>query len=99
MKKSRFTETQIASILSESQDLQEATGINVFFCDRKSPWQRSTNETRTDYCDSVSHMAPTCPQFAADLDRIKARINRRPRKTVGQETPQKVLQVRYALTC
>src|ERR1019366_2126878 len=76
-----------------------ATNVKVYFCDPQSPWQRGTNENtngllrqyfpkRTDLSDYTQ----------AELDKVALRLNQRPRKTLGFETPASRLQASVALT-
>ena len=76
-----------------------ATNVKVYFCDPQSPWQRGTNENtngllrqyfpkRTDLSDYTQ----------AELDKVALRLNQRPRKTLGFETPASRLQASVAST-
>jgi IS30 family transposase len=70
-----------------------ATNVQVYFCDPRSPWQRGSNENTNGL---VRQYFPRGTNFArisqAYLNAIALRLNQRPRKTLGFETPADKLQ-------
>ena len=72
-------------------NLKIATGLDIYFCDPHSPWQRGSNETPTDSYANTSPKAAT-PRHAPDeLAAIAAALNGRPRKTLQWQTPAEAL--------
>jgi transposase, IS30 family len=78
--------------LALHQKITEQTGARVFFCDAHSPWQRGSNENMNgllrDYFPKGIDLRDISP---AELERVAAEINNRPRKTLGWARPAQLL--------
>jgi IS30 family transposase len=67
------------------------TGMKVYFCDPKSPWQRGSNEN-TGLLRQYFHKGTSISGFTQEqLDEVAAKLNGRPRQTLGWMTPSEKL--------
>ena len=68
------------------------TGVPVYFCDPRSPWQRGSNENTNgllrQYFPKRSEIAHITQ---ADLDAVAAELNDRPRQTLQWRSPSQAL--------
>jgi len=85
--------------MAKHKDFTVATDVQVYFCDPQSPWQRGTNENTNlllrQYFPRGTDLAPITQ---AQLDQVELRLNQRPRKTLGFQTPASKLQASVAST-
>jgi len=76
-----------------------ATDVKVYFCDPQSPWQRGTNENTNLLLRQYFPRGTDLSGYSqAQLDQVALRLNQRPRKTLGFETPAGKLQASVAST-
>ena len=76
------------------------TEVKVYFCDPQSPWQRGSNENTNGLLRQYfPKRTDLTTHSQADLDEVALRLNQRPRKTLGFQTPADRLQASVALTC
>jgi IS30 family transposase len=68
------------------------TGVAVYFCDPKSPWQRGSNENTNGLLRQYLPRHVSMRDYSQDgLDGIAAELNGRPRQTLGFKTPSEAL--------
>jgi IS30 family transposase len=76
-----------------------ATDVKVYFCDPQSPWQRGTNENTNLLLRQYFPRGTDLSGYSqAQLDQVALRLNERPRKTLGFQTPASKLQASVAST-
>jgi IS30 family transposase len=78
--------------MARHADFTIASGVPVYFCDPRSPWQRGTNENTNgllrQYLPRRSRLAERTQH---ELDQIAAELNGRPRQTLAWKTPSQAL--------
>ena len=85
--------------MAKHKDFTVATDVQVYFCDPQSPWQRGTNEnTNLLLRQYFPRGTDLSVHSQAHLDQIALRLNQRPRKTLGFQTPASKLQASVAST-
>src|ERR1700694_5791892 len=85
--------------MAQHKTFTMATDVKVYFCDPQSPWQRGSHEnTNALLRQHLPKKADLSCYSQSDLDEIALRLNQRPRKTLGFQTPADKLQASVAST-
>jgi IS30 family transposase len=85
--------------MAKHKNFTVATNVKVYFCDPHSPWQRGTNENTNRLLRQYFPKRTDLSRYAqSDLDKVALRLNQRPRKTLGFETPASRLRASVAMT-
>jgi len=68
------------------------TGLQVYFCDPASPWQRGSNENTNGLLRQYFPSGKSVAHYSQEhLDMVAAQLNGRPRETLGWKSPAKKL--------
>lgn len=78
--------------MSEHHRFTVDTGLAVYFCDPKSPWQRGTNENTNGLLRQYFPKGRSLATVTQSrLDEVADQLNGRPRETLGWRTPAAAL--------
>jgi len=85
--------------MAQHAQLRIETGLAIYFCDPRSPWQRGTNENTNGLLRQYFPKGTDISKYSAhELDAVAATLNRRPRKTLDWRTPAEALDELLSLT-
>jgi IS30 family transposase len=80
--------------MAQHPQLRIDTGLQVYFCDPQSPWQRGTNENTNGLLRQYFPRGTDLSRYGADdLAAVAQTVNTRPRKTLGWRTPAEMLDI------
>ena len=77
--------------MAEHAQFSIDSGLTVYFCDPKSPWQRGSNENTNGLLRQYFPKRTSVAVSQEHLDAVAAELNGRPRKTLDWMTPAEKL--------
>jgi IS30 family transposase len=85
--------------MAKHKSFTVATNVKVYFCDPQSPWQRGSNENTNGLLRQYFPKRTDLSGYSqSELDKVALRLNQRPRKTLGFQTPADTLRASVATT-
>lgn len=78
--------------MAQHARLRVDSGLEIYFCDPQSPWQRGSNENTNGLLRQYFPKGTDLSRYTVgELDAVAHALNTRPRKTLGWKTPAEVL--------
>jgi IS30 family transposase len=78
--------------MAQHQQLKLDTGMAIYFCEPRSPWQRGTNENTNGLLRQYFPKGTDLSRHHAhDLAAVASTLNNRPRKVLGWRTPAEAI--------
>ena len=82
------------------KELSAETGMDIYFCDPYSPWQRGSNENTNHLLRQYFPKGSSFNDFNdSQLTFVVNRLNNRPRKRLGYKTPFEVISLYLSKCC
>jgi IS30 family transposase len=79
--------------MAQHAQLKIDTGLEIYFCDPQSPWQRGTDENTNGLLRQYFPKGTDISRYSErELDAVANALNCRPRKTLGWKTPGEALE-------
>ena len=78
--------------MAQHQQLKLDTGMAIYFCEPRSPWQRGTNENTNRLLRQYFPKGTDLSRHSAhDLAAVASTLNNRPRKVLGWRAPAEAI--------